>query len=378
MSLTPLAPRAHFSGESQKRNAEDADPSPSKKARSDSDSEDSSPEVGSSIKWSAYTLHRLKLKKIESTCPSRVEETPYQKVERLIDRVILLQNETSPYFAFSPTPPLDEKTRADIQNAGFRMKSFYRTLDTTSAFARFFFPQAPQPDKKRSEYLIFYFRVKRKNPEEDKWIYDIFAVATGNSWMTISAFRDPDFSFRLAKKIAKPALYELMARPLFGKKISSSQRWEEYQHGNPLSSYSKWTYNFKTEINSQVLPKGLLPGEAEMREFRLAVGQGSIRLEQGISLIDIPKWLAHFAEILRDKQSLNDNEPGAQFFAFLEFLQPVDQTLVHSLPLVIKREVWQAMHRPDYKTSLRCIPAFMNDYCRADKVVLKGRRFQTP
>lgn len=358
-------------GEAHKRHVE-GDPNPTKRARSDSDSEDSNPEGGASIKWSAYTLHRLKIKKIESTCQSKVEETPHQKVERLLDRVILLQNESSPNFAFSTTPPLDEKKLADIQSAGFRIKSFYRTLETTSAFAKFFFP-VPEPDKKRSEYLIFFYRVKRKNPEEDKWIYDIFVVATGYSWMAISAFRDPNFSFRLARKIAKPTLYELGARPLFGKKISSSQKWEEFQYGNPLSSYSKWPYNFKTEINSEAVPKGLLPGGTEPREFRISVGQGSIRLEQGISLTDIPKWFAYFAELLCDKGSLNDNESVAQFFAFLDFLQPVDPALAQTLPFVIKREIWQAMHRPGCKTSLRCIPSLMNDYCRADNVALKGK-----
>jgi hypothetical protein len=372
MSLIPRVGSIPQAGETHKRNTEEGDPTPSKRARSDSDSEDSNPEGGPSIKWSAYTLHRLKIKKIESTCQSKVEETPYQKVERLLDRVILLQNESSPNFAFSATPPLDAKKLADIQSAGFRIKSFYRTLETTSAFAKFFFP-VPEPDKKRSEYLIFFYRVKRKNPEEDKWIYDIFVVATGYSWMAISAFRDPDFSFRLARKIAKPTLYELGARPLFGKKISSSQKWEEFQYGNPLSSYSKWPYNFKTEINSEAVPKGLLPGGTEPREFRLSVGQGSIRLEQGISLMDIPKWFAHFAELLCDKGSLNDNESVAQFFAFLDFLQPVDPALAHTLPFVIKREIWQAMHRPDCKTSLRCIPSLMSDYCRADNVALKGK-----
>jgi len=375
MSLNPLARGSPSAGESLKRNVEHEDSNLSKKARNESDSEDSNQEGDTSIKWSAYTIHRLKLKKIESTCPSRVEETPHQKVERLLDRVILLQNETSSHFTFSPLPPLDEKKLADIQNAGFRIKGFYRSLNTTSSFAKFFFPQAPQPDKKRSEYLIFFYRLKRKNPEEEKWIYDIFAVATGHSWMAISAFRDHDFSFRLAKKIAKPALYEMLTRPLFGKKISSSQRWEEFQYGNPISSYSKWTYNFKTEINSEVIPKTLFPAQTEHQEFRLAVGQGSIRLEQGISLVDIPRWLAHFAEVLRDKKSLDNigNELGAQFFAFLDFLQPVDQALAHSLPFVIKREIWQAMHRPGHTTSLRCIPALMNDYCRADKVALKGK-----
>lgn len=300
----------------------------------------------------SLSVHRIDHRKIIATFPESnhkefSDKLTYEKIERLLTRIIELYNEANTkegkdiQYNFREVKKNGNKWNP-AQNCEFRIKVVVREIllksTSLSPFLKECYGSTEDTESRRIEHISFFYR---KSSSPHLLGADVFAISDGaNTYKAFARFRDEEFSRFVAIRLLGSKISTLGVRPIFGEITQTSSKHEKSHKADDVKEGRSWAEKLTAVVaNPSVFPGELKtlkdkPPKVEYREKALTLHCQKLSQNEFISLL-------HFYSEVYEKARETSNQDQLFPLSFLDNIVPVfDALLLPALETALSQVVW--------------------------------------
>jgi hypothetical protein len=263
----------------------------------------------------------------------------------------------------------------------FQLTAYVQKTETTTGLAKWVKQLNDKEDltTRKVDYVFFFYR---QIEAPDKTVRsEIFALSSGQAYRVVQKFSDYRFPVQIARRLCAPKPLSSKQRPLVGRVLMYAEILKEGVTVSDTEALDKLfqrvKFGFRPNASIFRIPCfQTSKGKSLSRGMAVEIGLGLVRLSRKISPDGYVQVLQHFSRIAAKEKTTcfpqkKENEVDSEEFDFLEYVHPIDFSLMPQLNKTVKRFVYAAVVNDEEFPAFDFCHKHLSDYFHGDSHQLR-------